>query len=143
MFKKILKWIGYTLLTIVILVAAFYVKARWSTGRRLHEKYDITLQPFTLKTDSAIVAEGHRIMLTKGCRNCHGDDLAGKVWLDDPMLGKVVTPNLTKGKGGRPQDYDTKDWLLALQHGVRRDLTPLMIMPGVKHVVAIHLGKTS
>ena len=129
MLKKILKWIGYVLLTVVLLLAAFYVKARWSTERRLSKKYDVTLQPFTLKTDSATVAEGHRIMLTKGCRSCHGEDLSGKLWLDDPALGKVVTPNLTKGKGGLPQDYNTNDWLLALQHGLKRDLTPLLIMP--------------
>ena len=121
---KILKWIGYVLLTIVLFIAAFYLKARWSTERRLSKKYDITLQPFALKTDSAIVEEGHRVMLTKGCRSCHGDELAGKVWLDDALLGKIVTPNLTKGKGGLPQDYNTDDWLRSLKHGVKRDSTP-------------------
>ena len=126
---KILKWIGYVLLTIVLLVAAFYLKARISTERRLSKKYDITLQPFTLKTDSSIVEEGHRIMLTKGCAACHGDDLQGRVWLDDALLGKVVTPNLTKGEGGLPKDYDTNDWLLSLKHGLKRDSTPLRIMP--------------
>jgi len=135
---KILKWIGYVLLTIVLLVAAFYLKARISTERRLSKKYDITLQPFTLKTDSSIVEEGHRIMLTKGCAACHGDDLQGRVWLDDALLGKVVTPNLTKGEGGLPKDYDTNDWLLSLKHGLKRDSTPLRIMPS--HEIS-HLGE--
>jgi mono/diheme cytochrome c family protein len=126
---KILKWIGYTLLTIVLLIAVFYLKARISTERRLSKKYDITLQPFTLKTDSSIVEEGHRIMLTKGCAACHGDNLQGRVWLDDALLGKVVTPNLTKGKGGLPHDYGTNDWLRSLKHGLKRDSTPLRIMP--------------
>jgi mono/diheme cytochrome c family protein len=135
---KILKWIGYVLLTIVLLIAAFYLKARISTERRLSKKYDITLQPFTLKTDSAIVEEGHRIMLTKGCAACHGDNLQGRVWLDDALLGKVVAPNLTKGEGGLPKDYDTNDWLLSLKHGLKRDSTPLRIMPS--HEIS-HLGE--
>ena len=135
---KILKWIGYVLLTIVLLIASFYLKARISTERRLSKKYDITLQPFTLKTDSAIVEEGHRIMLTKGCAACHGDNLQGRVWLDDALLGKVITPNLTKGKGGLPKDYGTNDWLRSLKHGLRRDSTPLRIMPS--HEIS-HLGE--
>ena len=135
---KILKWIGYVLLTIVLLVAAFYLKARISTERRLSKKYDITLQPFTLKTDSSIVEEGHRIMLTKGCAACHGDNLQGRVWLDDALLGKVVTPNLTKGEGGLPKDYGTNDWLRSLKHGLKRDSTPLRIMPS--HEIS-HLGE--
>lgn len=68
-------------------------------------------------------------METKSCKSCHGENLAGKVWLDDPMLGRIVTPNLTKGKGGLPQDYDTNDWLRSLKHGLKRDSTPLKIMP--------------
>lgn len=126
---KILKWVGYILLTIVLLVVAFYGKARWSTENRLSKKYKFTLQPFSLKTDSATVAEGHRIMQTKGCRSCHGEDLGGKVWLNDPMLGRIVTPNLTKGSGGLPADYNVNDWLRSLKHGLKRDSTPLRIMP--------------
>jgi mono/diheme cytochrome c family protein len=126
---KILKLVGYSLLAIVLLIAAFYGKARWSTENRLNKKYSFILQPFTLQTDSSIVAEGHRIMETKGCKNCHGQDLAGKVWLNDPMLGRIVTPNLTKGRGGLPKDYNTSDWLRSLKHGLKRDSTPLRIMP--------------
>jgi mono/diheme cytochrome c family protein len=126
---KILKWVGYILLTIVLLIGAFYCKARWSTENRLSKKYSFILQPFTLQTDSSIVAEGHRIMETKGCKSCHGQDLAGKVWLNDPMLGRIVTPNLTKGRGGLPKDYNAHDWLRSLKHGLKRDSTPLRIMP--------------
>ncbi|WP_276368864.1 cytochrome c [Chryseolinea sp. H1M3-3] len=135
---KILKWIGYALLTILLLATAFYIKAYVSTENRLSKKYNYTLQPFEVKTDSAIVAEGHRILKTKGCKSCHGEDLAGKVWLDDAMLGRIVTPNLTKGKGGLPKDYSTHDWLRSLKHGLKRDSTPLRIMPS--HEIS-HLGE--
>ena len=134
---KILKWVGYILLALVCLCLAFYGKARWSTENRLTKKYNVVLQPFALQTDSSIVAEGHRILETKGCKSCHGQDLAGKVWLNDPLLGRIVTPNLTKGKGGLPEDYRVKDWLRSLKHGLKRDSTPLRIMPS--HEIA-HLA---
>ncbi len=135
---KILKWVGYSVPTILLLAAAFYIKAYVSTENRLSKKYKYSLQPFELKTDSAIVAEGHRILETKGCKSCHGEDLAGKIWLDDAMLGRIVTPNLTKGNGGIPQDYGTNDWLRSLKHGLKRDSTPLRIMPS--HEIS-HLGE--
>lgn len=126
---KILKWIGYTLVVLILIATAFYLKAYWSTENRLSKRYNYKLQPFALKTDSTIVVEGERIMATKGCRSCHGENLAGKVWLDDAMLGRFVTPNLTKGEGGLPKDYNTGDWLRSLKHGLKRDSTPLRIMP--------------
>ncbi|HEY3429322.1 MAG TPA: cytochrome c [Cyclobacteriaceae bacterium] len=129
MIRKIFKWIAYGLLVIVLVVTGLFTKAYWSVEKRLTKKYDITLQPFTLTTDSSIVAEGRRIAQTKDCSGCHGADMGGKVWLDNPLLGKIVAPNLTKGEGGLSEIYSTNDWLRALKHGVKSDLTALRIMP--------------
>jgi cytochrome c553 len=125
---KILKWIGGSLLVIVLIVVAFSVKALWSTEQRLNKKYAFALPDFPMKSDSTIMAEGHRLMITKGCPSCHGDDLGGKIWINDPLLGKIVAPNLTKGSGGLA-DYNTNDWLRSLKHGLRRDSTALRLMP--------------
>lgn len=129
MMKKVFKWIGYGLIVIVLLVAGLCAKAYWTVEARLAKQYDINLQPFVLTTDSAIVAEGKRIAQTKDCSGCHSADMGGKVWLDNPLLGKIVAPNLTKGTGGLSETYSTNDWLRALKHGLKRDLTPLKIMP--------------
>jgi mono/diheme cytochrome c family protein len=45
------------------------------------------------------------------------------------MIGTFATKNLTKGKGGLPADFSVSDWILAMKHGVRRDGTPLYLMP--------------
>lgn len=129
MAKKLLKGAGYVLLTIIVLLVGLYAKAYFSVENRLSKTYDITLQDFSLETDSAIVAEGKRIAQTKDCSGCHGADLSGKIWLDDPLLGKIIAPNLTQGEGGLPKNYTANDWLRALKHGLKRDLTPLKIMP--------------
>jgi cytochrome c553 len=126
---KILKWIVYSFLVIILIVVAFSVKAVWSTEQRLNKKYAFALPDLSVKSDSAIIAEGHRLMITKGCRDCHGDDLGGKIWIDNPLLGKIIAPNLTKGSGGLAKDYNSNDWLRSLKHGLRRDSTALRLMP--------------
>ncbi|MBL7844928.1 MAG: cytochrome c [Cyclobacteriaceae bacterium] len=126
--KKILKWVVYGFLMILLSGFIFYLYAYFSTQSRLARVYNIDTPPFVLQTDSAILAEGSRLMTVKGCRDCHGEDLGGKLWLNDPMLGLIVTPNLTNGKGGL-ENYSTHDWLVALKHGLSKKRTPLLIMP--------------
>ncbi len=126
---KILKWIGYALAAVAVFTAALFIKAYVSTEKRLSTKYNVTLPTLAIRSDSATLKEGLRLTISKSCRDCHNHDLGGKVWLDDPLLGVIVTPNLTKGRGGLPQDYSTTDWLRALTHGLKRDSTPLKIMP--------------
>lgn len=126
---KILKWTGYVLLTLFFIIVGISIKARWSVENRLSKKYNFTLPKTSWNTDSTIVSEGKRLMITKSCQDCHGSDLGGKIWIDDPLLGKIVAPNLTKGKGGLPKDYNVNDWVRSLKHGLKRDSTSLKLMP--------------
>jgi mono/diheme cytochrome c family protein len=129
MFKKILKITGIIIGMIVVLLAAYYTKVCISINNRLHTKYDVTPQTINVTYDSATLAVGGRLIKTKGCTDCHGNDLGGKVFVDDPMLGFLIARNLTKGKGGLPQDFAVEDWVLALKHGLNRERTPLLFMP--------------
>lgn len=126
--KKFFKWTLYFILVVLLAVCVFYLYAFFSTRARLSKQYDITLQSITITSDSAALSEGARLMTIKGCRDCHGDDLGGKIWLDDPLLGRIVAPNLTSGKGGL-EGYSTQDWLVSLKHGLGKNRTPLLIMP--------------
>ncbi len=79
--------------------------------------------------DSAAVARGEHIALIHGCRDCHGKDLGGRVFLDIPP-GRFVAPNLTGGRGGVGRSYRDHDWDRAIRQGVRQDSTSLLpIMP--------------
>lgn len=91
--------------------------------------YAVGVQPLQIPTDSGVIARGAHLAAIKGCTECHGEDGSGKVMLDDPALGLLIGPNLTKGKGGLPADYSTTDWVRALKHGLRQNGTPLLIMP--------------
>ena len=43
-------------------------------------------------------------------------------------VGRVVGPNITRGRGGRG-DFTDADWVRAIRFGVRRDGTSLVMMP--------------
>jgi mono/diheme cytochrome c family protein len=129
MFKKILKVTGIVIGVLVMIIAGYYTKVYISTEHRLHKKYDVKVQAINVIPDSAVLASGARLVKMKGCTDCHGKDLGGKVFVNDPALGLLIAANLTKGKGGRVADYGKEDWILALKHGLKRDRTPLMFMP--------------
>jgi mono/diheme cytochrome c family protein len=59
--------------------------------------------------------------------DCHGENLAGRVVLDDPAIGRLSGANLTRGRTGGT--LTARDWERAVRHGARRDSTALIIMP--------------
>ena len=129
MIKKILKAIGLIIGAVLLLAAGFYLKASISTNSRMNKVYAVDPQEIDISDDSATLALGKRLVVAKGCEECHGEDLGGKVFIEDPAMGRLIATNLTKGKGGLPQDYSRKDWVLALKHGLSRDMKPLLFMP--------------
>jgi mono/diheme cytochrome c family protein len=76
---------------------------------------------------AALAERGAHVAATRGCADCHGADFGGAVVLDDPAVGRLAGPNLTAG--GRGPALTDADWELALRHGVRRDGSPLLVMP--------------
>ena len=135
MLTKILKIAGIVIGVIVLVVAAFYLKVYISTENRINKQYSVKVEELELESDSTIIAYGARLITTKGCDDCHGKDLGGSIFVDDPALGFLVARNLTKGKGGLPADYDLNDWMLALKHGLRKDGKPLLFMPSHEYTL--------
>jgi hypothetical protein len=129
MLKKIAKWIGIFiggLVAIILVVLSFsYLHLRY----RINKEYGVVAEDIDIKYDSSTIAFGGRLAGTRGCKECHGQDLGGSELIDDPMIGRFVTRNLTKGKGGLPSDFSVRDWVLAMKHGLNRDGKPLLLMP--------------
>lgn len=136
MLKKILKITGIVLLSVIVLAAGFYAKVYFSTESRMNKEYsEVFAQPLQVPTDSALLAHGARLVVGKGCTECHGADLGGKVFIDDPALGSIQASNLTRGEGGRPDNYHAGDWLMALKHGLGTDKKPLLFMPSHEYTM--------
>jgi mono/diheme cytochrome c family protein len=126
--KKMLKWVGIVLLSLVILVgiAAFYFSNSFDS--RLTKAYDVTPAAVQIPTDSVSMAEGKRLANIH-CTGCHGKNLEGTAFFEDPSLGSIPASNLTAGKGGKGSVYTEADFVRAIRHGVKKDGKPAFIMP--------------
>lgn len=61
----------------------------------------------------------HYLSSRAACADCHGEDMGGKVLIDDPAMGTWVAPNITRG--GKIKDYKSEDWVRIIRHGVKPD----------------------
>ncbi len=129
MIRKILKWTGIFLAGIVLAAIATYTYMSASMKSRMNKPYAFEKEAIEIPSDSAAIARGKHLVAIKGCQDCHGNNLEGKVMNDDGAIGRLVAANLTQGKGGLPANYDVSDWLAALRHGIHQDGKPLLFMP--------------
>ncbi|MGV3561223.1 c-type cytochrome [Larkinella arboricola] len=129
MLRKILKWTGIVLGSLIVLLLTGYLFIASNIANRTDKTYSFAAENLAIPTDTATINRGEHLAVIKGCTDCHGANLGGKIMIDDPALGRLVSTNLTRGRGGVPADYSTTDWLRALRHGVGRDGKPLLFMP--------------
>ena len=129
MLRKILKWTSIVLGSLIVLLLIGYLFIASNIANRADKTYEFAAESLNIPTDTATVKRGEHLAVIKGCTDCHGTNLSGKIMIDDPALGRLVSTNLTSGQGGLPADYSTTDWLRALRHGVSRDGKPLLFMP--------------
>jgi mono/diheme cytochrome c family protein len=98
--------------------------------RRIDRRYEVAAEDIPVPSSAAAVERGARIALLRGCTACHGDDLAGRVFIDDAMFGHMYTSNLTQG--GLGARLSPADWERAIRHGVAHDGRALVIMPSLE-----------
>ena len=120
--KRILKWTAATIaaVLVVVLIAVFAL-----SEYRLRETFDIAAAPIAIPADSTGLARGRHIFETRGCEGCHGAGLAGKVFFDEPILARLVAPNVVRAIRG----YSDPDVARLLRHGVRPNGRGVAVMP--------------
>ena len=125
MVQRFLKWLGIGLAGVValLLLAATVIYAL--SARILHKTYAVPLVEIAVPSGPAAVAEGRRLAAIRGCNGCHGPQLEGDMFLDDPMLARIPAPNLTQVVA----DYSDAELERLIRHGVRKDGTGVVIMP--------------
>ena len=131
--RKVLKWVGIVLAGLIGVVAVAALAGYIVSERRIAQTYTIADEALTLPTDAAGLAEGQRLVIMRGCTDCHTPDLGGQVFIDDPMLGVIATANLTSGQGSATAAYTIADWERAIRHGVGPDGRGLLVMPSYEY----------
>jgi cytochrome c553 len=124
-----LRWTGRALAGLALLVVLAVVALYAITTRHIGRTYDFPDSPVRAATDSASLGRGrHLVEAIAKCQECHGADMGGKLWVDDPAFGRLAGVNLTSGRGGIGELTDA-DLERALRRGVTRDRRPLIFMP--------------
>lgn len=129
MIKKIAKYTGLGLLVLICLALLAYTAVYLHTEKKINKVYSYQADPITVPMDSATIARGQHLVQIRGCEDCHGKDLGGKVMIDDPMMIRITAPNITRGPGGLPAEYGTADWVRTMRHGVDKQGRSLYMMP--------------
>jgi mono/diheme cytochrome c family protein len=127
--KRFMKWFVRIAAGLVILVILATGAVFALSEVRLTRTYQVPAETVVIPHDPASIARGQHVAIISGCVDCHGSNLAGRVFFESPMIGRFVASNLTAGKGGVGGSFTNQDWIRAIRHGVRPNGKPLLVMP--------------
>src|SRR5262245_21932492 len=142
--RTLLKILASIVGLVVLLAAAGYAWASVATSRKLAHTYSVHAMDFPIPfpltdADAAAVPEADRMRVATeravergrhllasryACGECHGKNLGGGTMIDAPVMGRILGPNLTGGRGGRTANYKASDWDRIVRHGVLPDGRP-------------------
>lgn len=128
---KVLRRLAVSIAVVAGLVVFLAGAVHVAGGRRLARHHDVAVKAAAEPVvDSVTLARGAHLAGPLGkCAECHGDDYGGKILADDPAIGLLSVPNITRGRGGVTADFAMADWDRVLRHGVAPDGRGLVLMP--------------
>jgi cytochrome c553 len=92
----------------------------------LQRTYHVSTVAVAIPTDPESIIEGRRQATIHGCYGgCHGKEAGGVVMFDQPIIGRVVAPNLTAAV----RKYTDEELDGIIRHGVRPGGRSMMVMP--------------
>jgi len=124
--KRALRWIGVALGAIVALAivafATVYLLSEHIIGRR----YEVPTQAVSIPTDPAAIIEGRRLATVHGCLgDCHGRQGEGRVMFDQPLIARIVAPNLTSAV----RKYTDAQLTAIIRRGILPGGRSVIVMP--------------
>jgi cytochrome c553 len=124
--KHLLRWLGVVFGCVaalaIIALAVVYVRSE----QILRRTYPVRAVAVTIPTGAEAIREGRRLATVRGCFNgCHGKQAEGHVLFDQPIVGRIVAPNLTSAV----RRYSDAELAVAIRDGVRPDGHSLLVMP--------------
>lgn len=125
-------WIRRGGLAVVVLAllagGAVFLGLRMADAR-MERKVDVKVQPVAYRSDAQSLERGKYLFDSRGCVDCHGDNGAGRTFVEDGAGLKIKGPNISPGPGNVVAAYQPQDWVRAIRHGVAPSGRPLMVMP--------------
>jgi cytochrome c553 len=122
---RLLRILRIAVISFVALVLVVMAGLYALTELRFRRRHTITPHPITLPRDSVSMAEGERLAAIRGCTGCHGKSGEGDVLIDELMIGRIVSANLTIAM----RDYSDEQLEAIIRQGIRPDGTSVVAMP--------------
>ncbi len=114
-------------LALLFTALAFKASARLAQTHHTHPFE----QPLPDGADQAAIQRGKHLAHSRyACTACHGVDLGGGTMIDDPAIGAVLGPNITRGAGSATHEYSMQDWDHIVRHGIKPDSTGSLMPSG-------------
>src|SRR6266851_8824865 len=123
-----LRALGLLVAGVVLVLGLAWAAVSMGSDSRLNQKVDVPRETIPVPTDITSIQRGqHLASAVAACVDCHGPSLAGKIFVDDPALGRIVSPNLNRG--GIGSSFADADFVRAIRHGVDPSGRQLLVMP--------------
>lgn len=134
---KIFKWLGITVGVILILIVVAATVFFLISKQHENEIYqiDVAAIDYTFENEAEMLSWGQHVATIRGCLDCHGGDLGGKIFAEDPIVGVLIATNMTAGPGGIGSTYSDVDLIRSIRHGVRKDGKSVIFMPSHEYNV--------
>jgi mono/diheme cytochrome c family protein len=126
MMTRLLRWLGISFASLVGLAIVAYAVLYILSERVLQRTYEVPAVALSIPSDPASIAEGRRLATVRGCvAGCHGKNAAGAVMFDQPLIARIVAPNLTAAT----RKFSDQELAIIIRNGVRPDGRSLLVMP--------------
>jgi cytochrome c553 len=125
--KRLLRWTAM-LAGALVALGVLAVIAVYALSQQLFERRYPLPQTAGVEVlaDPESIAEGGRLATVRGCvGGCHGRQAEGAVMFDQPVIARLVAPNLTAAV----RERSAAELDLAIRHGLRPDGRSLLVMP--------------
>ncbi len=124
--KRILKWLGIGLAAVLALAVLALAYAYIASSRIISRTYDVPLVDLEIPSDPVLLADGARLASLWGCLGgCHGEAGGGSVMFEQPLIGQIRAPNLTRAL----PEYSDAELARLVRRGVKRDGRSVFVMP--------------
>jgi mono/diheme cytochrome c family protein len=126
MIKRLLRWLGLAAGALAVLGVVAYIAVYILSEHELRRTYPLPTVSISIPTDPTSIAEGRRLATIHGCYGgCHGKGATGAVIFNQPIIGRVIAPNLTAAV----RKYSDSELVNIIRNGVRPDGRSMMVMP--------------
>lgn len=105
----------------VVAIAGIYGVSTWEMSAR----HAVVGPALRVTPAASMAAEGGRLAHVNACYGCHGDNLAGRLFVERFYIGRLSAPNLTR----IIPHYTDQQIADVIRTGVRADGTGVVFMP--------------